>query len=160
MVRSVLVAASVLSWALSLPARAVGAEWGPGGFLSGGSAGVGTYFGFVWEASAEVVVADRLALGAKAVYVPGWGGGSGEAAILPSVSIGTRRSLPSAAYFTFSYVAGSSGDAFAGTLGLGYERTLLDRMRVFGEAGVFGGFSEEGGGAVLPYLLVGVRWRF
>ena len=159
MVRSVLVATFFLSWGLSLPARAAGAEWGPGGFLSG-SASVGTYFGFVWEASAEVVVADRLALGAKAVYVHGWGGGSGEAAILPSLSIGTRRSLPSAAYFTFSYVPGLSGDAFAGTLGLGYERTVLDRVRVFGEAGVFGAFSEEGGGVAAPYLLVGVRWRF
>jgi hypothetical protein len=44
-------------------------------------------------------------------------------------------------------------------LDLGYERALPNRMRVFGEAGVVAALGKEGGGA-LPYLLVGVRWRF
>jgi hypothetical protein len=157
MVRSVIVAGSVLLWGLSLPARAGGGEWGGGELLSG-AVGLGTYYGLVYEASAEVVVADRVAIGAKAVYLPGWEG-EGELGVLPSVSLGTPRSLPSAAYFILACTPGSSSGSFGGTLGLGYERTLPNRMRVFGEAGVVAAAGKEGGGA-LPYLLVGVRWRF
>ena len=159
MLRSVVVAASVLFWGLSLPASAGGGERGGGrpAILSG-AVGLGTYFGFVYEASAEVVVADRLAVGAKVVYFPGWGG-EGELGVLPSVSLGTPRSLPSAAYFILACTPISSSGSFGGTLGLGYERALPNRMRVFGEAGVVAAVGKEGGGA-LPYLLVGVRWRF
>jgi hypothetical protein len=155
MVRSVIVAASVLLWGLSLPARA-GGEWGGGPDFVAGAVGAGTYFGLVYEGSAEVVVADQLAVGAKAVYFPGWGGES-ELAVLPSVSIGSPRSLPSAGYFVLAGTRSSSG--FGGTLGLGYERALPNRMRVYGEAGVFAAGGREMG-FVGPYVLVGVRWRF
>jgi hypothetical protein len=154
--RPSLVAASVLGGIWLLPAPSAWAEWGPGHLLSG-SAGAGTFLGFAWSASSEVVVADRLALGANAVYVPGSGGDPGEVAILPSVSIGSRRSLPSATYVTVSLLRGSSGSF--GALGLGYERRLRGPMRIFGEAGAFGGVGEEDG-AISPYALVGVRWRF
>jgi hypothetical protein len=150
--RSVILAASVLLWGLSLPASAGGGERQE--IVSGAALGVGTYFGIVHEASAEVVVADRLAVGVKAEVVPAsWG----ESIVLPSVSVGTRRSLPWAAYFILAYTRSSSG--FVGTLGAGYERTLLNRMRAYGEAGVVAAAGKEGGLAV-PYLLVGVRWRF
>jgi hypothetical protein len=155
MVRSVIVAASVLLSCVSLPARA-GGDGGEPATLSG-AVGLGTYFGLVYEASAEVVVADRLAIGAKAVYVPGWGYSPGEAAVLPSLSVGTPRSLPSVGYFVLACTRSSSG--FGGTLGLGYERALPNRMRIYGEAGVAGARAGEGA-AILPYLLVGVRWRF
>ena len=120
-----------------------------------GALSVGTYLFLVHEASAEVLVVDRLGIGARAVYFPGPGA---ELHVLPSVSLGSQRSRPSAGYVTLAWVPGSSGKAFAGTLGLGYERALPNRIRVYGEAGLFAGVGEEGGVA-LPYLLVGVRLR-
>ena len=157
MVRSTIAAAAVLLCSLALSARAAGAEWGEGrSRLVTGAFSAGTYLLFVHEASAEVVVADRLAVGAKAVYFPG---AVAELHIVPSVTLGSRRSRPSASYVTVAWVPGSSGKAFAGTLGLGYERALPNRIRVYGEAGLLAGVSEEFALAV-PYLLVGVRMRF
>jgi hypothetical protein len=98
-------------------------------------------------------VADRLAIGARAVYFPG-----AEVEVLPSVTLGSPRSRPSAGYVTLAWVPGSSRRAFAGTLGLGYERALPIGIRVYGEAGVFAGASDEMALAA-PYLLVGVRLR-
>ena len=154
MVRPVVVGAAVLLCSLPLPARAAD-DTGGGGRprLVTGAVSIGTYLFLVHEASAEVLVADRLAIGARAVYFPG-----AELQFLPSVTLGSPRSRPSAGYVTLAWVPGSSGKAFLGTLGLGYERAFPNQLRVYGEAGVFAGASDEFALAV-PYLLVGVRLR-
>jgi hypothetical protein len=156
MVRTRLVAAAVFLCSLPFPARAANAESGGGRpRLVTGAVGVGTYLFLVHEVSAEALVADRVAIGARAVYFPGPGA---ELHVLPSVTLGSARSRPSAGYVTLAWVPGSSGKAFAGTLGLGYERAFPNRIRVYGEAGVFAGASDEFALAA-PYLFVGVRLR-
>jgi hypothetical protein len=156
MVRPVVVGAAVLLCILPLPARAADDTWGGGRpRLVTGAVSIGTYLFLVHEASAEVLVADRLAIGARAVYFPGPGA---ELHVLPSITLGSPRSRPSAGYVTVAWVPGSSGKAFLGTLGLGYERAFPNQLRVFGEAGVFAGANDEFALAV-PYLLVGVRLR-
>jgi hypothetical protein len=155
MVKPVVVAAAALLCGLLLPARGADAGWGGGPRPVAGAVSVGTYLFLVHEASAEVLVADRLGIGARVVYFPGAGA---ELHVLPSVSLGSPRSRPSAGYVTLAWVPGSSGKAFLGTLGLGYERAFPNQLRVYGEAGVFAGASDEFALAV-PYLLVGVRLR-
>lgn len=155
MAKPLVVAVAALLCGLLLPARGADAGWNGGPRPVAGVFGAGTYLFVAYEASAEVLVADRLGLGAKAVYFPGWGA---ELNVLPSVTLGSPRSRPSAGYVTLAWVPGSSGKAFAGTLGLGYERALPYRIRVYGEVGVFAGASEEFALAV-PYLHFGVRLR-
>jgi hypothetical protein len=116
----------------------------------------GTYLFFVHEAGVEVVVADRIAIGAKAVYFPG---PSAETHVFPSVAIGSRRSRSSAGYVALTWVPGSTSEAFGGTLGAGYERAFAGGARVYGEAGLLGGAGDEGS-IFLPSLLIGLRLRF
>jgi hypothetical protein len=155
MVKPVVGAAAALLCGLLLQARAADAEWDGEPHLVTGAFSLGTYLLFVHEASAEVLVADRLAVGARAVYFPGPGR---ELHVLPSVSLGSGRSHPSATYVTLTWVPGSSAKAFGGTLGVGFERVLLHPLRAYGEAGVLALVGQEGG-VVLPYLHVGVRLR-
>ncbi len=59
---------------------------------------------FPREASAEIVVADRFAIGAKTLFF--------ESDPLLAVAIGTRRSRPSATYFALAWMPASRSDGF------------------------------------------------
>ncbi len=154
--RSAVVAASVLFAGLLLPGRPAVAEWsakGPRGL--GAALGTGAYVFIpylvpVQDVSAELVVADRVAVGGKALFALGDANG---VLFVPFIAVGSRRSRPSAAYFAATWLPGST----LGTLGLGYEATLRGPVRLYGELGAVGAIGEFAG---LPYGHLGVRLRF
>jgi len=102
------------------------------------------------EVNAELVVADRVAIGGKALFALG---DASEVIFVPCVAVGSPRSRPAAAYVAASWLPGST----LGTLGLGYEATLRGPVRLYGEIGVVGSIGEFAG---LPYGNLGIRLRF
>ena len=102
------------------------------------------------EVNAELVVADRVAIGGKALFALG---DPSDVLFVPFIAVGSPRSRPSAAYFAAAWLPGST----LGTLGLGYEATLRGPVRLYGEIGAVGSIGELAG---LPYGHLGLRLRF
>ena len=154
--RSLVVAASVLVAGLLLPGRPAAAEWspkrpgGPGVALGTGACVFLPYLVPVQDVSAEIVLADRLAIGGKALFTLG---DASEVVFVPFVALGSPRSRPAAAYIAAAWLPGST----LGTLGLGYEAALRGPVRLYGEIGAVGSIGEFAG---LPYGHLGIRLRF
>ena len=150
------VAASVLFAGLLLTDRPALAEWSPktasglGAALATGAWVFLPYLVPVQDVSAEIVFADRVALGGKALFAFG---DPGEVVFVPFIALGSPRSRPSAAYIAAAWLPGST----LGTLGIGYEATLRGPIRLYGEAGAVGSIGEFAG---LPYGHLGIRLRF
>jgi hypothetical protein len=153
--RSLLVA-SVLFAGLLLVGRPTAAEWspsgsrGPGLALGTGACVVLPFLVPFQDVSAELVLADRFAIGGKALFALG---DPGEILLVPFVALGSPRSRPSAAYLAAAWLPRST----VGTLGLGYEAALRGPVRLYGEVGAVGAIGES---SVLPYGHLGVRLRF
>jgi hypothetical protein len=106
----------------------------------------------VQDVSGELVLADRFAIGGKALFAAGH---PGDAVFVPYVAVGSPRSRPTAAYFSAAWLPGSA----MGTLSLGYEGRLRGPVRLYGEIGAVAAVGESVG-VGLPYAHLGVRLRF
>ncbi len=152
------VAVSVLLAGLLLPGHPAAAEWSSNSSRGAGVAlGTGAYVFLPYlvpfqDVSAELVLADRFAVGGQALFVPGE---PSEVMFAPFVALGSPRSRRSAAYFTAALLPGVT----AATLAVGCEGTLRGPVRLYGEVGAIASVGDSVG-LGLPYGRVGIRLRF